>query len=460
VNRILHYILLWSTGVLLTTNIGCSLTAEEISTDPNLQLQFSSDTVFFDTVFSQIPTITKRLRVYNNNASAVSIASIDLADLNSPYVLTVNGVKGTSFQATRLLANDSLLILVDALLDDRNNDLPYIIEDRLVFNTNGNIQEIPVISWGQDAIFLRDSILTCNAVWTKGKPYVIYDNVLVDSLCTLTIEAGAQVFSHKDSHLFVQGTLNVLGTKEERVLITNDRFDGAYRNFPGQWQGITFLPGSANNTIQYANIRNAAIGIYLGTPDDNDDPDLVVENTVIENMSQSAIAAFTSDLEMNNCLLNNSGQILFAGLAGGNYSLTHNTFSNYGYGLFKSQPTFYVSNELELADGSFIQGPVNLTLNNNIIWGTSNDEIIFGDNSDEPFVLIMSHNLLRTTNDFFNGFDNIINQDPLFIDSEAFNYQLDEGSPAINTAIPLGFTIDLLGVPRMGTPDIGAYERQ
>lgn len=459
-NRILYHIHKLVIVAILLSSFACSLTSEEISTDPNLQLQFSTDTIFFDTVFSEIPTITKRLRVYNNNSIAVSIASIALSNLNTPYELTVNGIKGTEFQATKLLAKDSLLILIDALLNDRDSELPYIIEDLLVFITNGNTQEIPIISWGQDANFLRDSILICNTTWTKGKPYVIYDNVLVDSLCTLTISAGARVFSHKDSQLFVKGSLNVSGSVDDRVIITNDRFDGNYRNFPGQWRGITFLQGSANNIIQYANIRNAEIGIWLGTPDEDDEADLVIENSIIENMSQSAIAAFTSDLEMTNCLLNNSEQILFAGLAGGNYTLIHNTFANYGYGMFKSQPVFYVSDDLELSDGSFIQAPVKLTLTNNIIWGSSMDEIVLADNSDEPFIFSMTNNLMKTTNELFSGFDNIINQDPLFIDSQEFNYQLDQGSPAINKGVSVGFDIDLLGNTRSIPPDIGAYEKQ
>ena len=72
----------------------------------------------------------------------------------------------------------------------------------------------------------------------------------------------------------------------------------------------------------------------------------------------------------------------------------------------------------------------------------------------------MSNNLIKTSNDFFVGFDNIINSDPLFIDPEAYNYELDTLSPAINAGADLGVMLDLLGNIRTAPSDIGAYEKQ
>ena len=76
------------------------------------------------------------------------------------------------------------------------------------------------------------------------------------------------------------------------------------------------------------------------------------------------------------------------------------------------------------------------------------------------FNLTMTNNLLRTTNEQYVGFGNIINEDPLFIDPELFNYQLDSLSPAITKGASLGIVIDLLGNARSIPPDIGAYEKQ
>ena len=137
--------------VILGSGISCSLNSEEISTDPPQKLRFSTDTIFFDKIFTEIPSVTKRLRVFNDNAIAVSIASIALADPNTSYIITVNGIRGTAFEATRILANDSILVLLEADISARDSLSPYVIEDQLVFNTNGNKQEVSVFSWGQDA---------------------------------------------------------------------------------------------------------------------------------------------------------------------------------------------------------------------------------------------------------------------------------------------------------------------
>ena len=445
---------------IIASSLSCSLSSEEISTDPSVKLRFSADTIFFDTIFSEIPSISKRLRVFNDHNKAINIASIKLVDANTPYSITVNGVEGISFGTTKILAKDSILVLVKADITGRGVDSPYVVEDQLQFSTNGNNQEVSIFSWGQDANYLKDSVLVCNTTWTAGKPYVIFDHVLVDTLCTLTIEPGTRIFSHIGSNIYVKGSIKVNGVADDRVLFMNDRFDGNYANYPGQWGGIIFLEGSKDNEIRFADIRNADIGVWLGTPDDDDIADLVIENSIIENMAQYALLAFTSDLEMTNCLLDNVGEIAFAGFAGGNYQLKHNTIVNYGYGFFKRQPSFVVSDQVELSDGSIIQAPVNLTFQNNIIWGSSTEEVSLLNEAGENFVLSMSNNLLKTTNDVFTGFDNIINSDPLFKDSEAFNYQLDSLSPAINAGTNLGIMLDLPGNARTAPVDIGAYEKQ
>jgi len=445
---------------IIGSGISCTLTAEDFTTDPGVKLRFSTDTIFFDTIFSEIPSITKRLRVFNDQNAPVNIASIALMDPDSPYTLTVNGIQGKAFSGTKILGQDSMLVLIEASIEDRDSLSPYVVEDQLIFNTNGNSQEIAVLSWGQDANYLRDSVLVCNTTWTAGKPYVIYDHVLIDSLCTLNIEPGTRIFSHLGSNIFVKGSLKVNGTATERVLFMNDRFDGDFATFPGQWGGIIFLEGSSGNEINYADIRNAEVGIWLGTPDNNDIADLILENSIVENMSRSALLAFTSDLIMTNCLLSNAGEIVFAGLAGGNYTLLHNTIVNYSIGLFKSQPSFVVNDQLELADGSIIQGAVNLELKNNIIWGISTDEVTILNEGGEEFNFTMLNNLFRTTESQLMGFNNIIDEDPLFVDPQLFNFQLNALSPAIGAGADLGIMKDLLDKPRKSIPDIGAYEWQ
>ena len=52
---------------------------DKIDSNPSLVLNFSTDTVFFDTVFSTVGSVNQRLLVFNNNNSKIQVSSIQLA---------------------------------------------------------------------------------------------------------------------------------------------------------------------------------------------------------------------------------------------------------------------------------------------------------------------------------------------------------------------------------------------
>jgi len=65
---------------------------DRISTDPNARLDFSTDSVLFDTVFTSVGSITKRFKVLNRNTSAISISEIKLAGGgSSSFSINING---------------------------------------------------------------------------------------------------------------------------------------------------------------------------------------------------------------------------------------------------------------------------------------------------------------------------------------------------------------------------------
>ena len=422
-----------------------------------INLRFSTDTIFFDTLLSSVTSVTKRLKVYNQEPKPITIDHINLSNTSNAFSITVNGIEGVAFNQIDLLAGDSLLILLKANLKEQNQELPFVVEEQLSFSTDVGEQVIPIIAWGQDAHFLRDSILMCNTVWQAGKPYVIYDNVLIDSLCSLTIQPGTKIYSHFGSSIFVKGTLKALGNAHSPILFTNDRFDSGFDTAPGQWGGVVFLEGSSSNSMEFTYIKNAKNGIWLGTPDTDTIPDLIITNSIIENTSGSGILSFTSDLKMTNCLVNNCGEINVACLAGGNYSFVHNTFANFGFGFFRSQPIMVLTNNLQLSDGSIILDNLTSTLENNIIWGNQLDELVLVNSTDKVFDITIKSNLIRTS-DIQLDADNILNQDPLFVEPSAYNYRIDSLSPAINKGNNWGITIDLDSMQRDTNPDIGAYE--
>ena len=66
-------------GVLLLAGLfvsGCGKV--QFSEDPAFQLEFSADTILFDTVFTTIGSVTLPLKVYNRSTEAVRIDEIEL----------------------------------------------------------------------------------------------------------------------------------------------------------------------------------------------------------------------------------------------------------------------------------------------------------------------------------------------------------------------------------------------
>lgn len=424
--------------------------------DPG-QLTFSTDTIFFDTLFTQTRSLTKRLKVYNQSGGAVNIEKLSVNN-GSAFSLYIHGQKGKEFNDVQILGNDSLLVLVEAEIDKRDENTPFIIEDELQV-ISSKTYKIPLVAWGQDAVFLKDTVLICEARMTAEKPYVIFGAVVVDSLCTLSIDAGARIYSHFNAGIYVKGQINSNGDSENRVLFTNDRLDGNFKNAPGQWRGIYILEGSTGNSFQYTDIRNAEVGIRIGAPDDNDEFDLEIGHSKIENITTAGILSFTSDVFIYNSLINNCGYASFAGLAGGTYKLWHNTLANYSFDFFREDPTVILSNNIILSDNTLLTAPLHAELINNIIWGNMTDELLFSNHEGEPFILDIRNNLIRTTINTLND-SNILNKDPLFIKPREYQYQLDSLSPAINAGLALpDIQTDLEGKSRTTSPDLGAYEK-
>lgn len=453
----------------------CLPEEEEFTYDASANLRFSADSVLFDTVFTTLGSVTKRFRVYNDAENAVKISDISLAGMeNSPFEVAVNGIFSDAFNDVTLLGNDSMLVLVDVTIDPRDESLPFLVSDSLIFNTNGTRQSVDLIAYGQDAVFIDGQIIPCNTTWTADKPYVLYNSVLIDSLCTLTIEPGTRIYSHVNSYIFIEGRIQANGTTETPILFRNDRLEESYENAPGQWGGLVFLPGSNENKLEHVVIRNAKTGIYLGTPDDDDVPDLILGNSIIENMGGAegipagnfnvqpgfGLLAFTSDAYVYNTLINNCELNTVGNYAGGNYKYEHCTFAAYSFDFFRQNPSVALSNNVILADESIITEPLSVSIVNSIIWGNLNDELIISNDPGASLDLLISNTVLKTLqySESLSINENVINQDPLFTDPREFDYHLMLGSPAIDLGIFQDITEDLEGNPRDISPDAGAYE--
>ncbi|WP_425389644.1 right-handed parallel beta-helix repeat-containing protein [Ekhidna sp.] len=439
--------------------LGCSTQEESVSFDPDLFLIFSNDTVTFDTLLSERRSSTRRLTVYNPNESAIQLSEIRLGkQQSSDYSLIINGREANAITNQRLFGGDSLLILVEVNVNARNQDQPYLVKDSIIFEWNTNQDHVKLVSYGQDGNTVANRII-CDETWTSDRPYIISDTVLVDKGCQLTLEKGTRVYFENDAIMFVSGTLKANGDSSDHVIFRNARFDGIYDQVPGQWNGIYFLEGSEENEITYSKIFNGQVGLRVGTPDDDDLPDIVIENTEIYNMSQAGILAFTSDIEATNTLIYNCGNYLVGGFAGGNYTFLHCTFSNEPALFVQDEPTVQFSDNVVISETELLTGDLSLNMINSIVWGTADEELLISNGGGATVSVLLESNILRSSQEIPNNYTSLEFNFPGFKEAFLNNYELDSLAFARDKGTSIGVSIDLKGIPRDALPDIGAYER-
>lgn len=445
--------------LILIIWISCDSIDDDFSFDPNLEITFSSDTVSFDTLLSDTRSATQRLMVYNQNNAAVQLSDVSLGrGTSSDFSVIINGKDGPNQVNERILPGDSLLVLVEVNVNPRNLNLPYIVKDSVIFNWNGNSEHVKLVSWGQDGNRVQNQVL-CDVTWTKDRPYIVSDTVIVQPNCTLTIEAGTSIFFENDAVLFIQGSLNAVGDSSNHIVFRNARFDGIYDQVPGQWNGIYFLEGSNDNHVAFAEIFNAQVGLRVGSPDDDDIPDLVVTNTSIYNMSQAGILAFTSDIEATNCLIYNCGSYLIGNFAGGNYTYQHCTFSNEPSFFVNDDPSVQFSDNIVISETELLTADLNVKLTNNIIWGAGEEELLINNGGGAVVTSSLTSNIIKSAISIEGNFVSQSFNFPGFKGLFSFDYSLDTLAFAKDAATDIGILKDIIDAPRDAMPDIGAFER-
>jgi hypothetical protein len=466
------------------------------------ELEFSKDTVYLDTVFTNIGSATYNLKVYNRSNKDISIPTIKLENGNSSnYRLNVDGVAGKEFNEISILAKDSIFVFIETTIDFSTVSNP-LYTDKILFDNGENLQDVDLVTLVQDANFIfpdRDPItmeidnLTIDGqattikgrfledselVFTNIKPTVIYGYAAVPSGKTLTIEAGANIHFHDNSGLIVDdnATLKVNGTLTEKVIFEGDRLENSFSNVPGQWGAIWMRAGSKDNYINYAEIKNGIIGVLIESVAPTSTPTLKLENTEIYNHSNFGVLARETNIEGNNVVIGSAGQSSLAATAGGIYNFTHSTFANYWNNSLRQLPTVLVNNFFTYTNDTGQEIIETRDLNsanfsNCIFDGNGNIEFVLDKVDGSTFNYNISNSMIKfnDTNNAFTGnneldFSNsnyqniILNGVSNFRNTQQNDFIIGEGSDAVNKASSSIFNLDILGVDRTTNPDIGAYQ--
>ncbi len=490
--------------VILIITASCRKDFSAVLSSGNLS--FSKDTVFLDTVFSNIGSSTYNLKVYNKHNQTIAIPSIKLEDgENSNYRLNIDGIPGKTFEDVKILAKDSIYIFIETTINYNEVTNP-IYQDKIVFDTGENLQEVSIITLVKDAHFLFPSknaeglietittgidasgkalkingfYLNNNTTFTNEKSYVIYGYCAVPENKTLTIEAGTNIHFHSNSGIIIDrnATLIVEGDINNPVIFEGDRLEPQFSDIPGQWGTIWLRAGSKNSSINNAIIKNATAGIISDSISSNS-PTLTIKNTQIYNSTNFGILGRETNIKGENLVINNSGQASLACIIGGTYNFTHGSFTNFWNGSLRQYPSVLINNYFtynnngeQIIETRDLQA-ANFT--NCIIDGNSNIELVLDKVDGSVFNYSFQNNLIKF-NDYnqsykdmveFNFEDtnhyqnNIFNGNPDFKSAVNNELIIGENSDAIQKASLQGTNMapyDILGILRTSPADIGAYQ--
>lgn len=459
----------------LATLLAVSCSDDEFSTGKQDLLDFSTDTLRMDTLFSGVPSPTYSFMVYNNGDKGLRISQVRLQKGNQTgFRVNVDGVfldnsNGSQAQDFEIRGGDSLRVFVELTSYKAFSDEPQRVEDNLLFTLeSGAEQKVCLSACTWDAIELRDFTVSRDTTISSIKPIVVYGGIRVDSSATLTIKSPTRLYFHPKSGIDVFGRLVVEGKAGDEVVLRGDRLDHIFDYLPydrlsGQWRGIRFHSSSSDNSISFADIHSTDDAIVcdsaaLGTCR------LRLANTTLHNCNGYGLRAVNSYVSLVNCQITNTlGDCI--SMVGGKLELTYCTVAQFY--------PFSVDRGAAISFGNSLNGTVMpdrglLSCINTAFTGYAED-VVVGDSLsfDSQFVNCLLRtpaidDSLRFKNVIFESPKDSIQGDKHFrlvdIDLQDYDFHLDSLSTLRGKAVPIdGVVRNRDGVLRGDTLNIGCY---
>jgi hypothetical protein len=442
---------------------------ESFITSPDATLQTNTDTLFFDTVFTSVGSVTQSFKIFNNNNQKLRLSAVKLSGGDSsPFKINVDGTAATEVSDVEINAEDSIYVFVQVNVNPSSATLPFILSDSIQIDYNGNKKFVQLQAYGQNAIFLKNQKIKGNVIWNKTLPYVIIGGIQIDTNSTLNISEGTKIYLHADAPFLVDGTLKVNGTKDQRVIFAGDRLDEDYKDLPASWPGIYFRNTSEKNLLKYAVIKNGYQGIIAESMSAST-PKINLSHCIIDNIYDAGVLGINTNISADNCLISNCGTNLQLQL-GGDFRFINCTVVSYGTNyIMHKTPVLQLSNSIT-DGGTTYTSSLNALFQNCIFWGDAGnveDEILIDKKGTDAFSATFDHVLYKAENEIANAtfISSIKNQPPMFDSVDVsrnifdFHFNNHPESAAINAGIASPFTYDLDGKLRDDMPDIGCYER-
>lgn len=376
---------------------------DDFSLNPSLHLEFSCDTLSFDTLFASVGSPTGIMRVYNRNSEALRIRSVELASGGaSGFRVNVDGQYSDFIEWLEIRGGDSLYVFVEVTPREGGADVPLMLSDSLKFTLESGVQQhVTLLAYGRDVQFLNGLAVNGDTLLPQGH-YVVYDSLFVGEDAVLDIMPGTTLYFHSKVGMRVRGTLRARGTQEQPICFRGDRTDNMfdylpYDRIPGQWGGITFDSLSNNNILEYCDIHSADYGIRVEAGDTAVQR-LTVEASRIENFNGNAIETMNGRVDVRNTLIANARGNCVK-IVGGDVRFVHCTIANF-YVWKQRDAALALHNSLDgvsmpLREASFV---------NCIITGSHEDEVMgylepFGDTIPDSANYRFLNSLVNTVAD-------------------------------------------------------------
>ncbi len=447
---------------------------DDYTTSTSALLTFSADTISFDTVFSNVPSVTQDFWIFNKGDDHIRLSSVALQRGNqSGFRVNVDGVylgqtNGYQTSEIEVRSGDSIRVFVELTATSTGSDTPELKEDNIVFTLeSGSVQRVNVNAYAWDAIILNGATVSENTTYTSDQPIVVYGSLKVDSAATLTLEAGTTVYLRDDASIDVYGKLLCKGEAGNEVTLRGYRLDNMFDYLPydrvsGQWMGVRFYESSYGNTMDYTDLHSAFDGIIVDSCDVTRST-LAMNSSTIHNCQGYCLKSTSASISLTNCQLTNSlDDCLY--VDGGDVTVNNCTFAQfYPYDSDRGVAYRYASTSAELT----------MTCQNSLITGYADNELQEGDSiyvSEYVFddcIIRLDKDLITDFSDFvdiiYETSSDTINGKAHFkefdTDNIRYDFRLDSLSTAIDAADPLtAMPLDRDGRTRDSKPDIGAYE--
>ncbi|MBR1556635.1 MAG: right-handed parallel beta-helix repeat-containing protein [Prevotella sp.] len=420
---------------------------DSFSASTGLQLDFPSDTVKLDTVFSRTSSSTYTFWVHNRNSEGIKLQSVRLKRGNQTgFRVNVDGIyldnaNGSQTNDIEIRRNDSILVFVEITPLETYQSVPVSITDDLVFSLESGVeQSVCLQAWAWDAVKCYSPVIEADSLIESEKPLLIYGDFIVKKGVHLTIR-NTTLYFHDGSGMEVAGTLLT-----DNCMMRGDRLDRMfsylpYDRVPGQWKGVRFSEDSNSNVLNNTQIRNSYQGIVCDSAAlDSMDYRLIMRQCVVHNSQGDGVRLSSSHVLLENCQLSNSmGDCLH--IDGGIVEISYCTLAQFYPFSGGRGASLYFSNSVSPLNKLACDGSILTGYDEDVLMGNRAD-------SDNAFNYSFTNSLLRTpvVSDEPDHFSNIIWESPKdsiqgkshFIKIDEDNLDYDFHLDSLSTAAGLG----------------------